>query len=265
MQHQSGPSDPDTSTYGPPEVLRAAHPHRAGKHRDGGTVRPTARRGPCADGRRGSPGRPGSASDGGSRGSGCDAEGWAGTCAWSREDSHYRQGRTGAKVLCRPTARNGGAAVGGAPRKRRPPNGTGPRQGGQTARKPAIVPEPLSSRPADTPHDQRLSAIGLHEGLAVASVAVRLTLPLRVVFPGLPRSGLAGPWSPIAPGARRSVAHLCTTVDNDVEGRGGRTRLTHDNPPRGWAAADRPAPERAGRRHRILQWRMSERASRKQG
>ena len=85
---------------------------RRGKHRRRGTVRPTARSDPCADGRPGSRDRPGSASGGGNRGYGCGAEGWAGTCAWSREDSHYRQGRTDAEGVVPTRARNRRSAVG---------------------------------------------------------------------------------------------------------------------------------------------------------
>ena len=90
MHHESGPGDPDPAPGRPPEILRAAHPQLPRQHRRRrpGLPRPTTRRDPCGVGRRRSRGQRGSASGAGNRGCGCDAGCSAGTCAWSREDSH---------------------------------------------------------------------------------------------------------------------------------------------------------------------------------
>jgi hypothetical protein len=55
---------------------------------------------------------------------------------------------------------------------RRPSNGTGRDQVGQTGDAGRIVQSNHPTRPVDTPHDQRIFADGLHDGPTVASVAL---------------------------------------------------------------------------------------------
>ena len=110
--------------------------------------------------------------------------------------------------------------------------------------------ETVAGRPADTPHDQPLLAIGLHEGPRVASVAVRLTLHFAWSVRVRPNRPLVhGRRSPPALADRRNIcAQLWITMwrvgqqDPQVDAR---------HPPRGWAAAEPDSLPRAGRRHRI--------------
>ena len=89
-------------------------------------VRQTACRGPCAGGRQGWRVRTGSASGDGIRGLDCGAGCSAGTCACSREGSLYR------RILTRYHPTGARAANRGRHSARRPPNGTGTTQEGQT-------------------------------------------------------------------------------------------------------------------------------------
>ncbi len=85
--------DNDMTATGPPagrdhrtELSRPTQPVLVGQHRCATQqFRPTARRGPCGDGPRGSPGRPGCASAGGSRASWRAGGCWAERSACSRE------------------------------------------------------------------------------------------------------------------------------------------------------------------------------------
>jgi hypothetical protein len=108
-------------------------------------------------------------------------------------------------------AGSAGIAVG-----RRPSNGTGEGQVGQTGGRGRIVQINHPIRPVDTPHDQRIFADGLHEASSVASVALRLKpSPVRVGS-GLSRSAHSihrVRRSPPALADRRTFcAHLWITV-----------------------------------------------------
>jgi hypothetical protein len=97
-------------------------------------VRPRARNDPCAAGQRGSRGPRGSASGGGNHGSGSGAGCSAGTFACSREDSHYRR-----DLNLQMASEAGGRVCPATPAvpepqvRKRPSNGTGRGQAGQTA------------------------------------------------------------------------------------------------------------------------------------
>jgi hypothetical protein len=137
-----------------------------------------------------------------------------------------------------------------APAKRRPSNGTGHRQGGQTARgcelcRGGLVP---SSRHAARPATFR-DWVARRVPTLLAS---RFALPStsRGLF-GSARTGLLvhGRRSPPALADRR---HICAQLWITMWRMGPQdARLTHDNPPRGWAAAEPDSLPRAGRRHRI--------------
>lgn len=90
MHHQRLPSAPCTAADRRLEVGGTTHPVRGGQHRR--WVRPRARSDPYADERRGSRGRRASACADGSRGSWPGAGCSAGTCACSREFSHWSIG-----------------------------------------------------------------------------------------------------------------------------------------------------------------------------
>jgi hypothetical protein len=163
-------------------------------------LRPTARSGPCGAGRRGWRGPHGCSSADESRGSGCDAGGWAERCACSREDSHIFLANG---WLCTTDLPRRGqqTAVAGA---QRPANGTGPYQPGQTVRprRPAGAAESAPVCPADTPEPTRKAAPWVAWGPS-RLLASRSTIPPSP-SPRVTKSKRSEPGSPTRPcrGAR---------------------------------------------------------------
>jgi hypothetical protein len=131
VHHQGGASRPDAAPHRSAKLFGAPHPRGSGQHSAGcrwgqqdgwALLRPTGRRGPCADGRPGWPAQPACACAAGSRGYGCDAGCWAGKYAWSREDSHI----LGRRLRIARCGQESGRC------KQRPANGTGDQPPGQT-------------------------------------------------------------------------------------------------------------------------------------
>ncbi len=134
-------------------------------------VRQTACRGPCAGGRQGWRVRTGSASGDGIRGLDCGAGCSAGTCACSREGSLYREFWPG-------TTRRSAGSEQGSPQWRRPPNGTGTTQEGQTG-----DPWPRSSTQVSSRHAEQSGKVSRTGCGAPEPVATFTPRPLFVIPP----------------------------------------------------------------------------------